>query len=115
MTETRGNGGGAVICDSTTTSFHYMVVAGGSSNEGPSQSCDAYNFTNDSWSALPDLKSRSSFRRLIAIDGMLIAGDETALEAIDLSAPGLIYKLVHFAVESDFFFIHRPSTERMWP
>ena len=70
-----------------------------------SQSCEIYTFTNDSWSALPDLKPSSYFKQLIAIDGMLIAGGETSFESLDLE-PNLIHKLVHYAVLLDLF--HSP-------
>ena len=82
-----------------TKSFH-MVVADALNNN----SCEVYTFKDNSWSPLPDLKSQSyNFRRLIAIDGVLIAGGFTSLETLDLSTPDLIFKLVHFVVELDLF------------
>lgn len=91
---------GGVIIGESTKSFH-MVVAGGFAYGGnTSQSCEVYSFKDDSWSSLPDLKSLSDiFRQLIIMDGMLIAGGETNLEILDLSTPGLVHRLVHFAME----------------
>ena len=80
-------------------SFRMVVVGGDDSYD---KSCEVYSFKNDSWSKLPNLKTSGFFQQqLIVIDGMLIAGCVKKLEGLDLSAPELIYKLVHFAIELD--------------
>merc|ERR1712224_602589 len=80
MNETRCFLGGTVIGDSTDS--YHMVLVGGT---GFHQSCEVYSFMNDSWSntTLPDLKSTSNFRQLIAVDGMLIAGGFKNLETLN--------------------------------
>ena len=90
--------GGAII-DCSTNSFRMVVVSEIHNNM---LSGEVYSFKNDSWSKLPNLKTSGFFQQqLIVIDGMLIAGCVKKLEGLDLSAPELIYKLVHFAAEID--------------
>ena len=94
---------GGTVIHCTMNSFQ-MVIAGGSSSIAPRfESCELYNFTSDKWSALPDLKSYSPFRQLIAIDGKLIAGGAKYFEFLYYSTPEIIYKLVHCAVEFNLF------------
>ena len=102
----------------------YIVAAGGYNNSGllnsveimnmknrtwkrvanmnKKRECEIYSFKNNSWSTVPNLENSSRFPRLVVMNGMVIGGEEE-LETLDLSAPELIYKLVHFAIENDLF------------
>merc|ERR1712176_1045352 len=81
-----------VIGNSITDDLRMIVV-------GQKDITEVYTFKNDSWTSLPDFKSKTKFEKFVKMNDTLVAGHGRGLKTLDLTAPNLISKLVHFVVE----------------